>query len=69
MVLRIAREAPLCGLEVVEVSPPHDVSDMTSLMATQVIMEVLAALVDEGKLPRYIPSWLNVAPSNESWSL
>lgn len=68
MVQRIARETPLCGLEVVEVSPPHDVSDMTSLMATQVIMEVLAALVDEGKLPRPRPHWFKAAPSNESWS-
>jgi agmatinase len=68
MVQRIAREAPLCGLEVVEVSPPHDVSDMTSLMATQVIMEVLASLVDEGKLPRPMPNWFKAAPSKESWS-
>jgi agmatinase len=69
MVQRIAREAPLCGLEVVEVSPPHDVSDMTSLMATQVIMAVLAALANEGKLPRHIPNWLDTAPAKESWSL
>jgi agmatinase len=69
MVQRIAREAPLCGLEVVEVSPPHDVSDMTSLMATQVIMAVVASLANEGKLPRHIPNWLNAAPANESWSL
>jgi agmatinase len=68
MIQRMAREAPLCGLEVVEVSPAHDVSDMTSLMATQVIMEVLAALVAQDKLPRPIPNWLN-ASANESWSL
>jgi agmatinase len=68
MIQRMAREAPLCGLEVVEVSPAHDVSDMTSLMATQVIMEVLAALVAQDKLPRPIPNWLN-ASAKESWSL
>jgi agmatinase len=69
MIQRVAREAPLCGLEVVEVSPAHDVSDMTSLMATQVIMEVLAALVAQDKLPRSIPNWLKNTPANESWSL
>jgi agmatinase len=69
MVQRIARGTTLCGLEVIGVSPPHDVSDMTSLMATQVIMEVLAVLVDEGKLPRHRPNWLNAAVANESWSL
>jgi agmatinase len=68
MIQRMAREAPLCGLEVVEVSPAHDVSDMTSLMATQVVMEVLAALVAQDKLPRPVPNWLN-ASANESWSL
>ncbi|WP_390624724.1 agmatinase family protein [Anthocerotibacter panamensis] len=69
MVQRIAREANLCGLEVVEVSPPYDISDITSLMATRVIMDVLAALVDSGKLPRRTPSYLNCDPSTEPWAL
>ena len=33
---RIVQNAPVCGLEIVEVSPPYDVSDITSLMATRV---------------------------------
>lgn len=69
MVQRIAREAPLCGMEIVEVSPPYDISDITSLMATRVIMDVLAALVDSGKLPRSTPSYLNSNPATEPWAL
>ncbi|WP_082676404.1 agmatinase family protein [Shouchella shacheensis] len=45
----VAREG-ICGLEVVEVSPPYDVSDQTSLLATRVIADVLGAMVDEGKI-------------------
>ncbi len=52
---RIVREAPVCGLEVVEVSPPYDISDITSLMATRVICDVLAHLVVSGQLPRSSP--------------
>lgn len=32
---KIIQRAPICGLEVVEVSPPYDVSDMTSLKTRQ----------------------------------
>lgn len=46
---RVAREG-ICGLEVVEVSPPYDVSDQTSLLATRIIADILAAMVDAGKL-------------------
>jgi agmatinase len=49
---RIIRQAPICGLEVVEVSPPYDISDMTSLMATRVICDAMANLVLSGQLPR-----------------
>ena len=49
---KIVQKAPVCGLEVVEVSPPYDVSDMTSLMATRVICDTLAHLVLSGQLPR-----------------
>ena len=56
----IVRNVPVCGLEVVEVSPPYDVSDMTSLMATRVICDVMAHLVVSGQLPRkQKPSWLH----------
>jgi agmatinase len=49
---RIIQETPVCGIEVVEVSPPYDVSDMTALMATRVICDTMAHLVVSGQLPR-----------------
>jgi agmatinase len=49
---KIVQRVPVCGLEVVEVSPPYDVSDMTSLMATRVICDTMANLVLSGQLPR-----------------
>ena len=56
----IVRHVPVCGLEVVEVSPPYDVSDMTSLMATRVICDTMAHLVVSGQLPRKsVPAWLS----------
>jgi agmatinase len=45
----IAREG-LCGMEVVEVAPPYDVSDMTAQLACRGVMDVLGTLVAEGKL-------------------
>ena len=56
----IVRNVPVCGLEIVEVSPPYDVSDMTSLMATRVICDTMAHLVVSGQLPRKgRPEWIN----------
>ncbi len=55
----IVRNVPVCGLELVEVSPPYDISDMTSLMATRVICDTMAHLVVSGQLPRKDkPSWI-----------
>jgi agmatinase len=45
----VAREG-ICGMELVEVSPPYDVSDQTALLGTRIIADVLAAMVDAGKL-------------------
>jgi agmatinase len=45
----IAREG-ICGMEVVEVAPPYDVSDMTALLACRAVMDVLGTLVGAGKL-------------------
>ena len=49
MVRLIAREG-LCGMEVVEVSPPYDVNDNTSQLACRVMLDVLGTMVVEGKL-------------------
>ncbi|QPN62025.1 agmatinase [Synechococcus sp. CBW1004] len=56
----IVRNVPVCGLEIVEVSPPYDISDMTSLMATRVICDTMAHLVVSGQLPRKgKPDWIS----------
>jgi agmatinase len=47
----IAREG-ICGMEVVEVAPPYDVSDMTAQLACRAVMDVLGTLVAEKKLGR-----------------
>ncbi len=40
----------ICGLELVEVSPPYDTSDITALMGTRIIVDALGSLVAHGKL-------------------
>ena len=40
----------ICGLEVVEVSPPYDTADITSLFGTRVIVDTLGSLVAHGKM-------------------
>lgn len=56
----IVRQVPVCGLELVEVSPPYDISDMTSLMACRVICDTMAHLVVSGQLPRkQKPEWIS----------
>lgn len=52
LVGRIAGEG-LCGLEVVEVSPPYDTSDITALFAVRVVVDVLGALTLAGKLGKH----------------
>jgi agmatinase len=47
----IAKEG-LCAMEVVEVSPPYDISDITALMALRAIVDTLATMVYHGQLPR-----------------
>ena len=49
LVSKVAAEG-ICGMEVVEVSPPYDTSDITSLFATRVMVDVLGTLVAHGKL-------------------
>ncbi|MCB1739955.1 MAG: agmatinase family protein [Gammaproteobacteria bacterium] len=45
----VAKEG-ICGMEVVEVSPPYDISDITSLMGVRAIVDVLGTVVAHGKL-------------------
>lgn len=50
--LRLVAREGLHGMEVVEISPPYDVADITSLLGSRVIMDVLGTLVEAGKLGR-----------------
>jgi agmatinase len=50
--IRLVAARPLAGMEIVEVSPPYDHADITSLMATRVICDTLGSLVRAGHLPR-----------------
>jgi agmatinase len=43
-VRRLATELPIAGLEVVEVSPPYDQSDVTALLAHRVVLEALSGM-------------------------
>ena len=58
--LQLVTREGLVGMEVVEVSPPYDVADITALLASRVIMHVLGTLVVNGKLGRIPPT-----PENE----
>ena len=40
----------VCGLEVVEIAPCYDTSDITSLMGVRIIVETLGSLVAHGKM-------------------
>ncbi|TDB91288.1 agmatinase [Actinomadura sp. KC216] len=51
LVRRFAAEG-LLGMEIVEVSPPYDQSDVTSLLGVRLICEVLASSVAAGRLGR-----------------
>jgi agmatinase len=41
---RIAVELPVVGMDVVEVSPPYDSSDVTAFLANRVVLEALSGL-------------------------
>jgi agmatinase len=43
-VRKICREAPVGGLDIVEVSPPYDLSDITAMLASRVALEALAGI-------------------------
>jgi agmatinase len=45
----------ICGLEVVEVSPPYDTSDITALLGVRVVVEALGSMVAHGTLGKHKP--------------
>lgn len=48
----VAKEG-LCGMEVVEVSPPYDHADITSLMALRIVVDALGAMVSHGTMGKH----------------
>ena len=50
--VRRAAAEGLIGMDLVEISPPYDVADITSLLGARVIMDTLATLVQHGHLGR-----------------
>ena len=50
----VAKEG-IVGMEVVEVSPPYDISDITSLLAVRSIVDVLAAMALNGHIGGRLP--------------
>jgi len=45
----VAKEG-LCGMEIVEVSPPYDHADITSLMALRIVVDALGAMTAHGTM-------------------
>jgi agmatinase len=43
-VRHIAMEVPLCGMDVVEVSPPYDQAEVTAYLGNRVVLETLSGL-------------------------
>ena len=43
-VRRICYEVPIAGMDVVEVSPPYDHSDITAMLGNRVVLEALSAM-------------------------
>lgn len=43
----------ICGMELVEVAPPYDQSEITALMGTRVIVDVLGSLVASGNMGKH----------------
>jgi agmatinase len=57
---RIAIELPVVGMDVVEVSPPYDTSDVTAFLANRVVLEMLSGIAYRRKGGRWgdIPATL-----------
>jgi len=49
-------ELPVVGMDVVEVSPPYDSSDITAMLANRVVLEALSAIALKNKGGSYSPT-------------
>ena len=56
-VRRIGYELPLLGMDVVEVSPPHDHAEITSFLANRVVLEALSGITRRRRDARGGTTW------------
>jgi agmatinase len=56
---RIAVELPVVGMDIVEVSPPYDTSDVTAFLANRVVLELLSGIAYRRKGGR----WEDIPPT------
>jgi agmatinase len=61
-VRRICLELPVVGVDVVEVSPPYDHSDITAALANRVVLEALSAIARRRRDFRDGTTWNPVQP-------
>ena len=54
-VRRICLELPVVGIDVVEVAPPFDTSDITAILANRVVLEALSAIAKRKSGTKYSP--------------
>ena len=54
---RICLELPVVGVDVVEVSPPYDHSDITAALANRVVLEALSAVARRRQDARDATTW------------
>lgn len=64
--LRIVTREGLAGMELVEVAPPYDVADVTSILGVRVINDVLGTLVEAGKLGTRPDATAKAEPDGEA---
>ena len=55
-VRRICLELPVVGIDVVEVSPPFDSADITSILANRVVLEAVSAIAKRKRGDSYLPT-------------
>ena len=61
-VRRIALELPVVGVDVVEVSPPYDHSDITAALANRIVLEVLSAIARRKQDSAHGTTWEESQP-------
>ena len=65
-VRRIAMEVPLVGIDVVEVAPPYDQSEVTAFLANRVVLEALSGVAWRRRQSHVRPEWPLLDPRRRS---